>query len=77
MADPKETSERGPAGTGPEKRRVRGKPGTEAAKEVAREEQRSGADTRRASTPADPDEQTDHHGVEEESEEPFREHRAR
>ena len=60
-----------PAGEGPESgRRVRGKPGTELAKEQAREEDRSGADHRRASTPPDRSEQTDFSGVEKKLERP-------
>lgn len=65
--------ERGPEGEGPESgRRVRGKPGTETAKESARERDRSGARKRRASTPPDRDEQTDSSGTEKKLEEPFR-----
>lgn len=68
-----EPPERGPEGEGPESgRRVRGKPGTEEAKRVARERDRSHAHTRRASTPPDPDEQTDFSGVEEKLEDPER-----
>lgn len=71
--DRADQNNRGPECEGPESgRRVRGKPGTEQAKEVAREEDRSGAGKRRASTPPGPKEQTDSGGVEEKLEEPFR-----
>lgn len=67
----REAGERGPEGEGPESgRRIRGKPGTEEAKRVERERDRSEAHTRRASTPPDPDEQTDFSGVEEKLEKP-------
>lgn len=68
-----DSSEREPKDEGPESgRRVRGKPGTERAKEGARESDRSGATTRRASTPPDPEEQTDSTGTEKKLNEPFR-----
>ena len=66
-----EAPERGPEGEGPESgRRVRGKPGTEEAKRIERERDRSHAHSRRASTPADPEEQTDFSGLEKKLEEP-------
>lgn len=72
--DAERENERQPEGEGPEGgRRVRGKPGTEAAKVVERERDRKGASQGRGSTPADPDRQTDFSGVEKELEEPFRE----
>lgn len=72
--DRTELDERGPGGESPESgRRVRGKPGTEEAKRSARKQDRSGADSRRASTPPDPDEQTDASGTQKKLEEPFRE----
>ena len=61
-------------GQGPEHdRRVRGKPGTEAAKEMAREEQRLDRGGDRSDTSPDPAEQTDESGIERKLKEPFRE----
>ena len=68
--DTGEHPDRGDAGEGPETRRIRGKPGTETAKVRERERDRTGADTRRASTAPDPDAQTDSSGLEKKLEHP-------
>ena len=61
-------------GQGPEHdRRVRGKPGTEAAKEMAREKQRLDRGGKRSDMSPDPEGQTDESGTEKKLNEPFRE----
>lgn len=74
MVNTDKDPEREPRGKGPESgRRIRGKPGTEQAKRAERDRDRTGADTRRASTGPDPDEQTDFSGVEKKLEGPLEE----